>query len=197
MNCEGEELIEVMKLLYQRGLITVLSGNASLKCGEFFLITPSGVPKHKIKDLTRVNLKTLEWEGPKPSIEYRMHAQIYLNTDFQSVVHAHNPLTVALADVYAEDQFNELVSKYVETRYAISKVGVVERIDAGSLELAEAVGRKFSEGSDVVVMKGHGVIAGGRNPFDALNKVEAMEYLALVETARCGTSVRRQEVVYY
>ncbi|UXD21679.1 aldolase [Ignicoccus pacificus DSM 13166] len=175
MECPASDVIEVMRILYQKGLITVLSGNASVRCGNHFLITPSGTPKHKISELALVNLNTLEWVGPKPSIEYRMHAQFYLKSNFKAVVHAHNPMTVLLADVKPEllDP-----SPYVESRYAIKRIGVVERLEAGSEELALAVGREVEKGADVVVMKGHGAIAGGKDPYDALNKIEALEYLS-------------------
>ncbi len=176
MECSAKDVIEVMKIMYEKGLITVLSGNASVKCGDHsFIITPSGVPKHKIEQLTVVDLNTLKWFGPKPSIEYRMHAMIYKNSNAEAVVHAHNPMTVLLADV-RPDLLDP--SPYVESRYAIRQVAVVERMEAGSLELAEAVGKKVSEGADVVVMKGHGAIAWGKDPYDALNKLEAIEYVA-------------------
>ncbi len=197
MKCNGESVIEVMKLLYEKGLITVLSGNASVRCGDSFLITPSGVPKHQLKELTKVDLRDLKWEGPKPSIEYRMHAEIYLRSGFQAVVHAHNPLTVALAESSDEDHLNELIGEFVETKYSIREVGVVDRLDAGSLELAEAVGNEFSKGKDLVIMRGHGVIAGGKDPFDALNKVEAIEYLAKVALSRCPELDGRQAGIRY
>ena len=178
MSCDARDVIEVMRILYDKSLITVLSGNASVKCGEGFLITPSGVPKHKISQLTFVDLNDLSWRGPKPSIEYRMHAFIYKNSDARAVVHAHNPLTVLLADLHEEALDPSL---YVESRYAIRKIAVVERLEAGSLELAEAVGRKVREGADLVVLKGHGVIAWGNDAYDALNKVEAIEYVARLQ----------------
>ena len=175
MPCEAADVIEVMRILYEKGLITVLSGNASVKCGEGFLITPSGVPKHKISQLALVSLKDLSWEGPKPSIEYRMHALIYKNSEAQAVMHAHSPMTVLLADL---DESALDPSLYVESKYAIRKVAFVERLEAGSLQLAEAVAEEVRKGADLVVLKGHGAIAWGKDPYDALNKVEAAEYVA-------------------
>lgn len=171
--CDAEALREVMKALYQKGLITVLSGNASVRCGEGFLITPSGVPKNKISELAYVDLKTLEWSGPKPSIEYRMHALVYRETGAGAVVHAHNPKAVLAAQLGLELD----PSKYVETRYAMRRVATVPELEAGSLELAEAVG-KVSRDADVIVLKGHGAIAWAEDPYKALNKLEALEYLA-------------------
>ncbi len=179
--CEAEAIVEVMKLLYEKGMITVLSGNASSRCGRKFLITPSGVPKNKIERLAVVDLDTLEWEGPRPSIEYKMHAQIYKRTDAMAVVHAHNPLTV----LAAEEGLELDPSKYVETRYAIKAIAYVEPLEPGSEELAEAVGRA-SERADAIVLEGHGAIAYGKDPYDALNKLEALEYLARLELLRRG-----------
>ncbi|NPA85539.1 MAG: class II aldolase/adducin family protein [Crenarchaeota archaeon] len=171
--CDAGALIEVMKSLYQKGLITVLSGNASVRCGKGFLITPSGVPKNKISELAFVDLNTLGWSGPKPSIEYRMHAEIYKNTDAGAVVHAHNPKAVLAARLGAELD----PEQYVETKYAMKRIAFVPELEAGSSELAEAVG-EASRRADVVILKGHGAVAWGRDPYDALNKLEALEYLA-------------------
>ena len=178
MSCE--DIIEVMKIMYQKGLITVLSGNASMRISDnLFCITPSSVPKHKISQLAIVDLESLEWSGPRPSIEYRMHALIYRETEARAVVHAHSPWTVLAAELGLELD----PSKYVESKYAIRKVGRVPPLEAGSWELARAVAEKAKE-ADTIILEGHGAIAYGRDPWDALNKIEALEYLAKLEVLK-------------
>jgi len=97
-----KQLAEVMKLLYSRGLINIRGGNASIKISETsFLITPSGLPKHNLKpeDMVIVYFDG-KWTGKhRPSIEYRMHAEIYRNNpEIKAIVHAHSPLTLILRD---------------------------------------------------------------------------------------------------
>ena len=180
--CDAEAVVEVMRLMYQKGLITVLSGNASVKCGDKFLITPSGVPKNKISELALVDLKSLGWVGPKPSIEYRMHALIYSNTEAKAVVHAHNPKAVLAANLGLELR----PEKYVETKYAMRRIALVPELEAGSEELAIEVSEKAKE-ADVIVLKGHGAVAWAEDPYKALNKLEALEYLAeLALLERCA-----------
>ena len=171
--CEARKVIEVMKVMYQKGLITVLSGNASARCGEGFLITPSGVPKNELSQLSFVKLGDLSWSGPRPSSEYRMHALIYMRTNSKAVVHAHNPKAVLASKLGIPLNPDE----YVETKYAIRKIAYVPPLPAGSEELAKEVA-KAAEEADVIVLKGHGAVATGEDPYDALNKLEALEYLA-------------------
>jgi len=171
--CDARPVIEVMKLLYQKGMITVLSGNASARCGDVFLITPSGVPKNDIKELSVVSLNDLKWRGPKPSIEYKMHALIYMKTDARSVVHAHNPKAVLAAKLGLPLD----PSEYVETAYAIRELARVPPLEAGSEELARRVAEESTR-ADVILLEGHGAVALGKDPYEALNKLEALEYLA-------------------
>ncbi len=178
MSCD--DVIEVMKVMYQKGMITVLSGNASIRIGDkLFCITPSSVPKHKISQLALVDLDTLSWSGPKPSIEYRMHALIYRNTEAKAIVHAHSPWTVLATELGLELD----TRRYVESRYAIQKVSKVPPLEAGSWDLARAVAEKAKE-ADTIILEGHGAIAYGKDPWDALNKLEALEYLAKLEVLK-------------
>ena len=180
MSCE--DIIEVMRVMYQKGMITVLSGNASMRISDkLFCITPSSVPKHKISQLALVDLDTLNWSGPKPSIEYRMHALIYKNTDAKAVVHAHSPWTVLAAELGLELD----PQRYVESKYAIRNVAKVPPLEAGSWDLARAVAEKARE-ADAIILEGHGAIAYGKDPWDTLNKLEALEYLAKLEVLKRG-----------
>jgi L-fuculose-phosphate aldolase len=82
------------------GLNQGSSGNLSVRCGDGFLITPSGLPTdgRRPEEMVWMNLAG-EAEGDlKPSSEWRFHRDIYLTRpEFHAVVHAHSPQAVSLA----------------------------------------------------------------------------------------------------
>lgn len=102
-----EKIVWASRILFERGLIEVYDGNVSYRFAEnYFIITPSHVSKSSLKpdDLVVVyfNDRWSSVKGFKPSVEYKMHKLIYLKLgDIKAVVHAHNPLTIALTDIIA------------------------------------------------------------------------------------------------
>ena len=171
------QLVDVMRILHERGLINIKGGNASIKIGNYFLITPSGVPKHKLKprQIVKVYING-RWEGKiKPSIEYIMHLEIYKRrTDVNAIIHSHNPFTVIAAEIGIELNPNE----YVETRYAIGEcIKHVEPLPPGTIELARKVSEALKD-CNVCILRRHGVVAVGSDIYKALDIVEALEDLA-------------------
>ena len=185
------QLAEAMKLLYSRGLINIRGGNASIKISETsFLITPSGLPKHNLKpdDMVVVYFDG-KWTGKhRPSIEYRMHAEIYKNNpEVKAVVHAHSPLTL----IVGEQGFDIEPYEYVEAYYAIGDcVGRIERLPPGSVELAKRVGEEAKK-CRVLILLGHGVIAAAKNIYEAIDALEALEDLAKIVLYRKIYSVSK------
>ena len=97
-----QQVIDVCRRLYERGLIAAGDGNVSVKLdSERVLVTPSGFHKGLMKpeDLIITDLQGRRLKGlHKPSSEFLMHAQCYAERpDIHAVVHAHPPMTVALA----------------------------------------------------------------------------------------------------
>lgn len=93
-------LIAAFRELGQCGLNAGTSGNASLRWGGGFLITPSGIPADS---LTEADLVWLDFSGSvrgvrKPSSEWRMHHDILrARPEIGAVMHAHSPAATALA----------------------------------------------------------------------------------------------------
>ncbi len=175
-----EELVDAMALLHARGLINVKGGNGSVRLGEYFWITPSGVAKHRLEPgvLVKIHIPTGRIEGPgKPSIEHRMHLEIYRNVEeAAAVLHAHSPYTLALHMSGLE----VAPSSTVESRYAIGEcIGLVEELPPGSSELARRVGEEAKR-CRVMILAGHGVVAWGRRVYEALDALEALEDLAKI-----------------
>ena len=170
---------EVMKIAYERGLVNVLGGNASLRYGDGFLITPSQIPKYRLKPSDIIYMKLDgTWYGElNPSMEWRMHAEIYRKYPWaNAVLHTHNPYTLAIYLGGLHIQPNE----YVEA-YSIGQcISVVEFHPPGSPDLAKAVANAVGKCRSVVLL-GHGVVSASDNIFKALDAVEAMEDLSRIE----------------
>jgi L-fuculose-phosphate aldolase len=92
-----------MKTLLDRGLITGIGGNASVRLegDEGILITPSALYKGELKpeDIVKIDIEGNVKEGLyKPSIEWHFHSAIYRRRlDINAVIHTHSPMTTGLA----------------------------------------------------------------------------------------------------
>lgn len=171
----------VMKLAYEKKLINLLGGNASVRCGEGFFITPSQVPKNSIgvDDFIFIRLdddREISSSGRRPSIEWRMHKAIYITRpDTHAILHTHNPYTVALYNIGLKVD----VTRFVEA-YSIGEcVEVVPYKPAGSLELADSVAEALKK-CRVAVLLNHGVISACKDPYSCLDALEALEDLSKI-----------------
>jgi len=94
-------LLRTMRDLAADGLNRAAAGNASVRCGDRFLITPTGVLP---ADLEPAMMVAMTLDGTpldqhyRPSSEWRFHAGIYAaRADAGAVVHVHSPYATALA----------------------------------------------------------------------------------------------------
>jgi L-fuculose-phosphate aldolase len=82
------------------GLNKGASGNVSVRLGEGFLITPSGLPNDTLQpdQMVVVDMEGQSSRGLKPSSEWRIHRDIYrARPEVGAVVHAHSPHAVSLS----------------------------------------------------------------------------------------------------
>lgn len=94
-------LVAVMQRLERDGLNRAAAGNASARCGDGLLVTPTGILPG---DLTAAKIVALSLDGTprdagfKPSSEWRFHAGIYrARPEAGAIVHVHSPYATALA----------------------------------------------------------------------------------------------------
>jgi L-fuculose-phosphate aldolase len=184
MNLESElkeEIVKTAKVLYERGLITVLGGNVSARIPgrEEFWITPSRLCKSELKteDLVKVDFDGNVLEGRlKPSVEKLMHASIYKSRpDANAVIHAHNPLTLALISAGLP-----LEPVTAEADLVMGKPEVVPFLPPGTEELASAVGKAAGTGTKLIVLERHGVVGIGHNLLEARAVVELAEDISKI-----------------
>lgn len=95
-----QTIVDAVHLLAERGLNQGASGNVSLRAGDGFTITPSGVSADVLRPDQLVGMDMDgTWSGRwKPSSEWRFHRDIYAaRPDAGAVVHCHSPAATALA----------------------------------------------------------------------------------------------------
>ena len=100
MLIQKKEIIKFAKLLNQRKLSALRSGNISLRYKSGFLITPSGKKYSllKVKDIVFVNLNGKYNKNQKPSSEWRFHQDIYISKkNAKAIVHSHSINATALS----------------------------------------------------------------------------------------------------
>jgi len=168
-----KDLVDCVKSLYAMGVTTSVSGNHSVRTGKSMWITPSGVPRYKMRtsDLIRVDLKTGKAIGKiKPSIELGMHREIYnVRPDVNAIVHTHSPFTIGVS---ISAKFRHVIE---EAMIVVGEPAVVANRPSGSIELARAVSDEFRKGTRVVIIKNHGVVAGGKDIHHARAIAESLE----------------------
>lgn len=181
---------DVMREAYKRGWITTRDGNISIRRGNKFYITPSGVrktiihPEHIIKLPIKQGIVLMQGDI-KPSIEMDLHVQIQMSDNkTKSVVHLHPTNTIALMyKVYLKpNAFQEIANDFPELK-RYTKVGSIASYqEPGSQELAdvvfEAIAPKGKIEYDIVGLDRHGVVAVAQNPWDAFEHIERLEHIA-------------------
>jgi L-fuculose-phosphate aldolase len=158
------------------GLSQGTSGNLSARCGDGFLITPSGTP---YEDITAEGIVFVDAEGrwaasQRPSSEWRFHRDIYLaRPDAEAIVHVHPPYATALA----------MCRKDIPPAHYMIAVGGGDSIRCasyhtyGTQALSDAVVAAL-EGRLACLMANHGMIALGSSLAQAMWRAVEVENLA-------------------
>jgi L-fuculose-phosphate aldolase len=102
MQMLGEQLVTAAKKLSAIGLNQGTSGNISVRSGDGFLITPSGV---KTEDMTPHEMVFMNFSGwvqdnnaVEPSSEWRFHRDILqTRAEVHAVVHTHSMFATTMA----------------------------------------------------------------------------------------------------
>nr|VFK22244.1 MAG: L-fuculose 1-phosphate aldolase [Candidatus Kentron sp. MB]VFK32637.1 MAG: L-fuculose 1-phosphate aldolase [Candidatus Kentron sp. MB]VFK76008.1 MAG: L-fuculose 1-phosphate aldolase [Candidatus Kentron sp. MB] len=95
-----QQIIDICRKMNHLGLNQGSSGNASLRVGDGFLITPSGLDYDAMEP---TDIVAMDFEGDHegrraPSSEWRIHRDIlHAREDIQAVIHAHSMFCTTLA----------------------------------------------------------------------------------------------------
>jgi len=178
----AREFKRIGKRLFAEHLVGGNFGNMSVrKEDEGFFVT-----------LTREYLDVLSepvfvpLDSPVPehaSSEFRVHREIYRNTPYKAVVHAHPPAAIAASLV-----LETIIPEDSEGLMFCPRIPVVNGAP-GSQEIADNVARALSS-SNLVIVRGHGTFAAGKT-LD-----EAYVYTSLAEHS-CRVLAMKQNFVAY
>jgi len=177
MTQDEREMIQWGKLLFERRLISGWGGNLSCRAGKnHFLITGQHAPLGFLttKDLVRIDqsgkpLKKLQ----RASSETPMHMAVYTGTDAWAIVHVHPPLVLAFSLTH-----ESFVPLSFEEKYTIGEVPVIAQ-DTPTVTKPERVVEELRY-HPVVIIKGHGTVAIGKNFQEAFLLTDLLE-----EAVRC------------
>jgi L-fuculose-phosphate aldolase len=172
-----EEVAYFMRRLYIQRLTTTSGGNISVKSGDVVLITPSTLDKGRI---TGEQIGVMDMDGNmitenlKPSIETRLHLEIYRKRpDVAAAVHAH-PLA---ASAYAASTRKINTALLAESYAIIGEIAYAGYHCIGTSELARETAAAVSA-ANCVIMKNHGALAVGKTLLEAFDRLEVLENTA-------------------
>lgn len=169
-------IIDTVRLLAAKGLNQGASGNVSVREGDGFVVTPSGVGADVLRadQLVRMDMAG-QWSGTwKPSSEWRFHRDIYAaRPDAQAIVHCHSPAATALAVLgKALPAFH-----YMIAIAGGSDVRCAPYATFGTQELSDAAVAAL-DGRRACLLGHHGMIALGPTLAQALDVAVEIEFLA-------------------
>lgn len=161
MKTAREQLLTTAQKLSELGLNRGTAGNASVREGEGFLVTPSGMP---VEQMTAESLVSMDFSGAHqgehpPSSEWRFHRDILqTRQDAGAVIHTHSMFATTLACLRREvPSFHYMIAltggeSIRCASYAL--FGTQALSDAALIAL---------EGRNACLLANHGMIALGRD----------------------------------
>jgi ribulose-5-phosphate 4-epimerase/fuculose-1-phosphate aldolase len=177
-----DELIDISRLVYDRGLTVGISGNASIRLldTDTVLIKATGACQgHMTAD--EVVLVSLDGEvlaGCRPpSRELAWHLAVYRRRrDVGAIIHAHPPYATAWAVA------NRIPSPpYAALHEFLGRIEMIDAAPPGSPRLASLVTKAFSSPDvSVALLRGHGIVTAGRDLRSAYYLAEHLEDMAKV-----------------
>lgn len=169
------QLIATAQAMQPAGLNRGTAGNVSVRDGDGFLITPTGMPYAGLEaeDIPHMALDGSHQGRRKPSSEWRFHRDLYAaRPEFGAVLHAHSPFAVSLACLRLEiPPFH-----YMIARFGGDTVRCADYAIFGSQALSDAALRVM-EGRCACLLANHGLLVAGRDLDQALALAIELEEL--------------------
>ena len=100
MSTARQDLLEASRRMLELGLNRGTSGNASVRNGDSFLVTPSALPVSAMspESMVCMDFSGQVLQGGKPSTEWRIHRDIYCaRPEIGAVLHSHSIFATTLA----------------------------------------------------------------------------------------------------
>lgn len=172
----AEALAATARATVVRGINSRSEGNASVRLGEGFLITPSGLPSDTMsaEQMVYVNMMGIARGSLAPSSEWRIHRDIYrARPEAGAIVHAHAPHAVSLSCLrQGIPPFHYMVAAAGGHDIRCARYATF-----GTQALSDAVLEALA-GRRACLMANHGLVAFGATLTEALDLACLVEDLA-------------------
>lgn len=171
-----QELVATMVKMETLGLNHGTAGNVSVRHGDDFIVSPSGIAASELTPDMMVLINSQgEYEGDyKPTSEWRMHTGLLLERpDVSAIVHCHSRFATTLACAH------KIIPPlhYMTAVTGAGEVRLAPYATFGSQELADGISRTL-EGRLACLMANHGQIALGKSLSSALSIASEVEVQA-------------------
>ena len=175
MNDLSEQLLKTSQKLAELGLNKGTSGNCSVRCGDSFLVTPSGVA---VEDMTPNSMVKMQFDGSYeagkiPSSEWRFHCDILKSRpEINAVIHTHSMFATTLACLHKDiPPFHYMIAVVGGDTISCAPYALFGSQALSDNALSALQDRK------ACLLANHGMIALGRDLEDALAVTVEVENL--------------------
>ena len=169
------QLIATAQAMQPAGLNRGTSGNVSVRCGEGFYITPTGMayPTLHANDIPLMTLDGTHQGPRKPSSEWRFHRDLYAShPEVGAVLHAHSPFAVSLACLRTTiPPFHYMIARFGGDTIRCADYAIFGSESLSTAALAALQGRKGC------LLANHGLLVAGRDLDEALALAIELEEL--------------------
>ena len=170
------KIIEIGKLLWDKGLVTGFNGNISARVdADTILITATGTCLGYLKsdEILCINISGALIPPVnaqrKPSSESLLHTEVYKNfSQIQAVVHTHPTYTNGF--FLSNETFTP---KTFEAKFYLGEVKSVEQTTPSVTDAAPVI--KELKSNNIIVLRKHGVVAMGPDLFRAFVLIQELE----------------------
>jgi len=181
-----QEIVQVGRLMYDKGLIVSNDGNISgrLNPGRL-LITPSGLHKGFLEpgdillideDGQRIGPGSINNRKLKPTSELPLHLEAYRQRpDIDAVVHAHPPISITLS-IAGIPMADCLLPEVI---VSLGLIPTTEYATPASRESIRAI-RDLITNHDALILQRHGSVTVGDTPMQAFMRLETVEQNARI-----------------
>ena len=170
-----DDLIATARAMQPAGLNKGTSGNVSVRHGDGFYITPTGMPYDRLvaDDIPFMALDGSHVGARKPSSEWRFHRDLYAaRPAVGAVLHAHSPFAVSLACLRRDiPPFH-----YMIARFGGDTVRCADYALFGSQALSDAALLAMLD-RKACLLANHGLLVAGRDLDEALALAIELEEL--------------------
>ena len=152
------------------------AGNVSARCGDGFIVSPTGMRYADCsdEDMVRVGMDGTPHGTRQPSSEWRIHRDIYrARPEAGAVLHAHAPFATSLACM----EIGIPAFHYMVARFGGVDVRCARYATFGTQALSDAIAEAMQDRC-ACLMAHHGLVVFGDDPRHALDLAVELETLA-------------------